>query len=255
MTRREDKYWWRLFATGLSFVVFGIGGIILGYLVLPIVALASHPQNKRRRRCRYLVHLSFKAFAWFMKTLGVMRWEVRDREILRQEGCLVVANHPSLIDIVLLISLIPNATCIVKSAVYSNPFMRGPVSWTGYIPNHSPEQLIQDCIGELQKGSSLVIFPEGTRSVRGQPLRLKRGAAHIWLKVRCGVTLVSITVRPPVLAKHEKWHDVPALRPRFKLDVKPPRFVDNTQQYLRGNIAAKTITAKWKEYFTGEIKA
>jgi len=254
MTKTRETYYWRLFATGLSFVVFGVGGIILGYLVLPVVALVSHPVSKRRRRCRFVVHLSFKVFAWFMQTLGVMRWEIIDREILQQEGLLIVANHPTLIDIVLLISLIPNASCIVKPAVYSNPFMRGPVSWTGYVPNHSPGQLIQDCVDELKRGSSLVVFPEGTRSVQGQPLELKRGAACIGLRAHCPVTLVTIKVKPPVLAKHNKWHDVPCRRPWFKLDVRKPCFVHNTQQDVREKIVTEMISTKWRKYFTGEIE-
>lgn len=255
MIERSDKYYWRLFATGLSFVVFGIGGVILGYLVLPVIALFYRSPDTKRRHSRYMVHRSFKAFAWFMQSLGVIHWEAHQEGILRQEGQLIVANHPSLIDIVLLISLIPNATCIVKSAVYSNPFMRGPVSWAGYIPNNSPEQLLEDCVNELKKGSSLVVFPEGTRSVRNRPLKLKRGAAYIWLRAKCPLTRVTIEANPPMLAKHEKWHEIPDRRSCFKLDVIKPCFVDNTHLDKKENIAARVITRQWKEQFAREITA
>jgi hypothetical protein len=102
----------------------------------------------------------------------------------------VLANHPTLIDVVFLISLLPNADCVVKR-VACNPFMRGPVRAAGYISNDDGAGLVDDCIAAVRAGGSLVIFPEGTRSVPGQPPRLQRGAANIavrgrWTSPRCG---------------------------------------------------------------------
>jgi 1-acyl-sn-glycerol-3-phosphate acyltransferase len=250
---RTDFYYWRKFATGLSFTTFGIGGLMLGYMVFPLVWLFSASPAKARRRCRRLVQASFAAFIWFMKSLGVLTWEVNRRELLQGGGKLVLANHPTLIDIVFLISMIPNACCIVKSALYRNPFTRGPVSRAGYVPNNAPEQLLADCVDELEKGATLVVFPEGTRSVGHRLLSFKRGAAYVWLEARCTVSLVSISCKPPTLAKHEKWHQIPCSRPHFRLAVREDLTFRPTKVNTGRNQGARELTRHWQEHFTREI--
>ena len=217
MNKREDFYWWRLPATGISFVIFGIGGLILGYVIFPLVALSSPDRLQRTKRCRGLIQFSFRTFIGIMRGLGVLTWEAEGVEKLEGRGLLVIANHPTLIDIVFLISLMPDATCIIKSALYRNIFTRGPVSWAGYIPNDTPVQLLGDCSAELRRGANLVIFPEGTRSVKGQPLRFRRGAAYIWCETRSDLVLATIQSSPPTLSKQDLWYQIPPHRPHFRL--------------------------------------
>lgn len=253
MTERTDFYFWRMFGTGLSFTTFGVGGLALGYLVFPLVWLVTASPDKARRRCRRLVQMSFAAFIWLMKSLGVLTWEIDRPDKLRGEGKLILANHPTLIDIVLLISMIPNACCIVKSALYRNPFTRGPVSRAGYVPNNAPEQLVGDCAQELEQGATLVIFPEGTRSVNSRLLKFKRGAAYVWLEARCAVSLVTIRCTPPTLAKHEKWYEIPPRRPHFRLSVREDPTVAGTTMTNGRNHDARELTRHWQEHFMREV--
>ena len=94
----------------------------------------------------------------------------------------MLANHPSLIDVVVLISIIPNADCVVKAHLFKNPFLRGVVKNTGYISNADPEGLLVDCKKSLAAGNNLIIFPEGTRTKVGQAVKFQRGAANIALR-------------------------------------------------------------------------
>lgn len=250
---RADFYWWRMFATGASFVLFGAGGIVLGYVVFPLVSLVSSSQDVARLRCRKLVQLSFKAFVWFMKTLGVLTWEVQGRETLKREGQLVVANHPSLIDIVFLIAMIPNASCIVKSGLHRNFFTRGPVSMAAYVANDEPEKLVQECVKTLASGTTLVIFPEGSRSVKGRMLRFRRGAAYVQLEARGPVALVVIHSTPPTLAKHEKWYQIPNRRPHFTLRVETDEQNFSETLYDSAAISSRALTRRWRDYFDKEV--
>ena len=176
MLRRIDHFW-RLFGTGFSFSVFGVGGLFLGFILFPCVHLLSSGRPAAERRCQYLVHLAFGRFIWLMKSLGVLSYEIVGRDKLTQPGVnLVVANHPSLIDIVFIISMLPECHCVVKKAAWSNPFMAGIMWATGYISNNDPEVFIAACVHTLREGKRLVVFPEGTRTVPGLPMKLKRGA-------------------------------------------------------------------------------
>ncbi|MBK6738485.1 MAG: 1-acyl-sn-glycerol-3-phosphate acyltransferase [Haliea sp.] len=245
---------WRVFAAGFCFVLFGVGGLILGFVVFPTVSLFSRSKQEETFRCRRMVQLSFRGFVWFMTSCGILTWDVKGRTDIQRQGQLIIANHPSLIDIVLLISMIPNATCIVKTDLFRNIFTRGPVRRAGYIPNGSPEKLIEECEAQLKAGASLVVFPEGSRSVQELPLHFKRGAAHLWLRARCEVSLVTITVTPPYLTKHEMWYQVPRSRPHFSLAGRRDgaSYFANKQE-MHSSISARVLTRQWQDYFKNEI--
>ncbi|MGB3394454.1 MAG: lysophospholipid acyltransferase family protein [Stenotrophomonas sp.] len=208
---------WRVLGTGLSFLAFGVGGL-LGGLLFPLLLLIGDCQ---RRQCvsRRLVQRSFAAHVGIMRKLGVLTWEISGRERLQRDGLLILANHPTLIDVVLLVSLLPNADCVVKQAVARNPCMRGPVRATGYIANDDGVGLVDDCIAAVHAGGNLVIFPEGTRSVPGQPPKLQRGAANIAVRGGLDITPVRITCTPPTLSKGQKWYRVPSRRFHVQVEV------------------------------------
>jgi len=255
VSERRDFYYWRILATGISFAMFGLGALVLGCILLPIISLFSRSRESGQRHCRRMVQLSFRAFIWFMRSLGVLTWEVEGRAELGRGGQLVIANHPTLIDIVFLISMIPNATCIVKADLFRNVFTRGPVQWAGYVPNNSTDQMLEDCAKELAGGASLVVFPEGSRSVAESPVRFRRGAAYLWLCARCEVALVSIASNPPTLGKHEKWYQIPPVRPHFKLVINAGEEHAIEGGDSQASIAARLLTRQWQDYFENEIAA
>ena len=144
---------WRVFGTGLSFLAFGVGGLFLGVCVLPLMLVLIRDEERRRRWARRAVQASFAAHVELMRCLGLMTYEIRGRDRLQRDGLLILANHPTLIDVVLLVSLLPNADCVVKSAVARNTFMKGPVRAAGYVANDDGAELIEDCIAEGNKVS------------------------------------------------------------------------------------------------------
>ncbi len=213
---------WRLFGTGLSFAVFGVGGLVLALLVFPVVSLISPDRDTRTRRARAVVSRSFRSFLWMMHGLGVFDFDVdpRLREACRSDaGLIVVANHPTLIDVVQLLAEIPHGNCIVKKALWRNPFLGLVVRATNYVPNDDSEALVSDCHAVLERGETLVIFPEATRTVPGQPMQLKRGAARIALAARVPVQIIHINCSPSTLTKSENWYQIPERRPCLRMRV------------------------------------
>ena len=159
---------WRLFGTGLSFAVFGVGALVLVVVVFPLISLFSRNTKLRALRARSVVSFSFGSFLWMMHSLGVFDFDVdpKCRESFSAEGGLVVvANHPTLIDVVQLLAEVKHGNCIVKRALWNNPFIGGVVRATNYISNDDSEELLSRCVEALNKGETLVIFPEATRTV------------------------------------------------------------------------------------------
>ncbi len=247
------NYYWRLTATGGCFAAFGFGGLALSTLVFPVLLLT--PRHSRARRARWIIHKAFGLFMAMMQALGIMRFEVHGAERLRScRNTLVLANHPTLIDVVALISLMPVASCVVKQALWRNPFLGGVVRAAAYISNSEGESLVDDCAADLAAGNPLVIFPEGTRTQPGQALHFLRGAAYIALKSGMPILPVLIDCHPTTLTKREKWYHIPP-RP-FHLRIRVLAAFDASAGAVQGEapaLAARRLTHALENHFTKEL--
>ena len=253
MTERAGRAW-RLLATGLAFSAFGLGGLLLWLAYFPLLQWLDRDPVRRTRRARLAIHHSFRLFVDIMRGLGLLRYRISGQERLARGGQLILANHPSLIDVVFLIAMVPNADCVVKAGLAHNPFTRGPVRAAGYICNDSGVGVIDDCIASLRAGNNLIIFPEGTRTTPGRPLQLQRGAANIAIRGRCDMTPVHIRCSPPALSKELPWWKVPPRIIDFSFDVRddievePFLEVDGSEA-----LAVRQLTRYLSHYFSPEI--
>lgn len=245
---------WRIVATGFCFAVFGLGGLLVPLIVLPIQYLIYRDEEKRRKAARYTVHLLFKFFVGLMGALGIFKFTIADRtKFANLTGKLVLANHPTLIDVVVLISLIPNVDCVVKAHLFSNPFMRGVIKSTGYISNESPEGLLTDCAASLAAGNNLIVFPEGTRTTPGQALKFKRGAANIALRCRADIVSVLIHVAPSTLTKSEMWYEVAPTQAKFDLAMTKQQLQLPSFEASKLTQHARSFTRDMQAFFQGEL--
>ena len=246
------NYLWRVFATGLSFMCFGVGGVIQWLLIFPCLNLFVRDPQRRSRHARAVIHRSFSLFIGLTRRLGVLTYEFRGAERLQRSGLLILANHPTLLDVVFLISLIPDADCVVKSRLARNPFTRGPVKASGYVCNDSGSGLVDDCIASVRSGKNLVIFPEGTRTPRDGHRHLHRGAANMAVRAALDVTPVVIRCSPSTLSKGEPWYRVPSRRFHVTVEVGTDLPV---APFLAGTteaIAARRLTDHLVAYFDTE---
>jgi 1-acyl-sn-glycerol-3-phosphate acyltransferase len=219
---RKLNHAWRVFATGFVFVLFGVGALVISVTMFPLLRLSTLNADTARRRIQRGMQCTFWVYMEIMRVLGILTYRVEGAERLRERGRLVVANHPTLIDVVLLVSLMPEVDCIVKRGLWRNPFLRWPVSWAGYLPNSEGEELIKECAATLKRGHSLLVFPEGTRTAPGQSARMQRGAAHIALAADVEFIPVTIRCDPPTLFKGNPWWRVPARRFHMQVVVGTP---------------------------------
>jgi 1-acyl-sn-glycerol-3-phosphate acyltransferase len=251
------NYGWRLAITGLCFFGFSAGGALLSALVFPLLHLFTREPARRREWAQWFIHKFFGLMVAVLKHSGTMRLEVAGIERLQDaRHVLVLANHPTLLDIVVLLSLMPRANCIVKSDFWRNPFIGGVVRTAGYINNSTAEQLIDDCVHALHDGPPLVVFPEGTRSRPDQPLKFLRGAAHIALKSDMPIVPVLLHCDPPTLMKGSRWFEIPPRAFRLRVVVRPPlqasALADTRKTPV---ITARRLTSALEYYFRRELSA
>jgi len=185
-------YAYRVLAKWFSFFFFGLCSLILGTSVLPVMRLILHPKGKFQKYGRRFVSRFFRFFISLMHTLRIVDIEVDGREKYRNlSSRIIVANHPSLLDVVMLISLIPNADCVVNSYLNHN-ILRGVVRQLYILNSREVEDIFRACTESLREGNCLVVFPEGTRTPRVGRNILKKGAARIALAAGYSIVPVHI---------------------------------------------------------------
>lgn len=212
----------RLLLAGFAFAVFGLGGLLFRFPITPLLNLIRD-EKERKHRARLIVQRWFSCFVRMLTLLHLCRIEVIGRERLQRPGLIIAANHPSLIDVVCLMSLIPNGTTVVKSSLTENPFTAAPIRAAGYVSNDSGPELIDPLRKELAEGASMVIFPEGTRTPCDLPPgvfpRMHRGAAALAFATGRPFTPVRITASPRWLTKDRNWWYLPPVAMTLTFEI------------------------------------
>lgn len=210
---------WRLIGTALGFTLFGVGGLLLSLCWFPLLALCLRGE-RRRTLAQLTIRHSFRLFLGVLRGWGVLDYRVSGMPAdLR--GALVVANHPSLLDYVMLAAEMPVCDCIVKQSLWRNPFVGGVVRAADYLPNVEAERLLPLCMARIQAGGLLLIFPEGTRTTPGEPIKLQRGAAQLAVRSRVPLQPVRIHCSARFLTKQDKWFKIPENKPTFTIEFLP----------------------------------
>ncbi|MFI8480456.1 lysophospholipid acyltransferase family protein [Pseudomonas sp. NPDC078700] len=249
----SPPYLWRLLATALCFSLFGIGGVLLRAVVFPLLTLIPGDAKAHRLRARKVISLSFNGFVQLMFRSGILTYSIEGADRLGKPGQMIIANHPSLIDVVVLISLIRDANCVVKQSLWSNPCMRGPIRAADYISNSGSMEMLDEAAAALQSGQCLIVFPEGTRSTPGEPPSFHRGAAAIAIRGAQCITPVTISVTPSTLTKAEPWYSIPARRFHFQLRVGPDIDPAQFKASASAPIASRKLNEYLHQYFIKEL--
>jgi 1-acyl-sn-glycerol-3-phosphate acyltransferase len=237
---------WRTFGTGISFAVFGASALGLTLLVFPLCALAGGGAARRQARVQRSIHYAYRAFVKLMTGLGLIRTDWIGAEALRTPGPhLIVANHPTLIDIIQLISRLPQADCVIAAAHMQNPFLARAAAQAGYITNAQGAAVVDACVEKLRSGRTVVLFPEGTRSASIGMRSFRRGAAHIALRASVPLVPVVISCVPRMLRKGQPWWDVPESRSRYTITVLDP--IEPQRTGATAAVVARHLTAKLRE--------
>lgn len=239
----------RVVLSAVFFAGFGIGGLALGVLFALTRSEAGHQRSggvrNRTAWPRRCVRASYRLFVRAAHATRLFRIEIsqEDRRTLENtRGCVVAASHPSLIDVVVLMSLLPDSTAVAKAAAGRNFFYSRAVS-AAFIVNDDPMRVLADASALIADGVNVVVFPEGTRTPTNARIhRLRRGAAQIALHAATPILCVSIDCDPPILAKGQSWWDVGARVIRFRIKVRGKIDAQSAPQDVPARAAAMSLT-------------
>jgi len=172
LRRLLSTLFWTFLVTS-SFVMFPIA--------LLIWALTS-PFDRRKRLLHQFTCFWASLYTWFNPAWPV---RVEGREKVRPGATyLMVANHQSLLDILVLFRTFVHFKWLSKIENFRVPLIGWNMTLNRYIKLKrgdpaSIERMFESCRRTLRQGSSIMVFPEGTRSPDGRMRDFKTGAFEL----------------------------------------------------------------------------
>ena len=169
-----------------TFTFYGLPAAILS-VALPIYYFLPVSRARKQRWMRGIICNCMRFILFFGKT--VKRKRVNFEKNLFKTPRLIIANHQSMLDILLMLSLSPNVVILTKDWVWKSPIFGALVRYCGYLNvNMGHETLANSIKQRLDEGCSVVIFPEGSRSRTGKTIRFQQGAFFLAKSINFPIT-------------------------------------------------------------------
>ncbi len=251
-TTRRDEHSVSRFARRVRVAItLGLHALLapIGSLMFAVLYVVWRGDPVRRaRRMQAITAWSYRVMHRWLTVFGVTSLDLQKSLAELPDGpCVVVANHPTLMDVTALLGLLGGASTVAKPDLFERRSLRpllhgaGVIRGTGSDPL-SAQRVVDDATAALAAGFRLVIFPEGTRSPRDALLPFGRAAFEIACRARVPVVSVTITCAPLWLSKDRPFLDPPHPTPVLNLRtlaVDDPARVDYDSRALRQVVEAR----------------
>lgn len=193
-----------------------LGLMSVGWNLAAVLLYPLLPRATGLRIGRAMISWGYRRFWGIAAATGMMRLDAQALDALRDEpGLVIVANHPSMLDAVVLVARLPRAACIMKASLVRNPLLGPGARLARYIRNDSAYGMIRCAVDDLQAGGQLVLFPEGTRTTQRPLNPFHPSFTLIARRAGAPVQTVFIDTDSPYLGKGWPLWRLPPLPIRF----------------------------------------
>jgi 1-acyl-sn-glycerol-3-phosphate acyltransferase len=195
----------------------------------------------------------FRLYAWSLSVTRAYRLDLHDIDALKGGPPVILApNHPSLIDALLILTRHPNIVCVMKSALMNNVFLGSGSRLARYVRNDSSRHMVKESVAHLRDGGVLLLFPEGTRTIRSPINPLVGSVGLIAKHAQAAVQTLVIETDSPFLGKGWplfKRPDLPIvyrvrLGKRFDPPTDVPAFTAELDRYYKQELEG-ALQARW----------
>ncbi|MBL0917724.1 MAG: 1-acyl-sn-glycerol-3-phosphate acyltransferase [Hydrogenophaga sp.] len=225
-------------------MVLGLSLLALLCLSWSPVALLLHltlPRRWGQPLGRRVATGCFRFYLWALQTFCGCRFDLGELDRLATQGpMIIVANHPSLLDALLLISRLPDVVCIMKAGLMDNPMFGAAARLARYIRNDTLLHVILHTRNTLREGGQVIVFPEGTRTARFPMNPILPSIGLLAMRTQAPVQTVLLEFSSPYLGKAwPLWrppqlplHVTARLGQRFDPPTNADVFNDTLQRYF-----------------------
>ena len=214
-------------------------------LVAPLLAIVL-PRAVGGRLGRAYISLTYRVCWSTAERFGLMELDTDALDALRDEpgGLIVAANHPSMLDALVVVARLPRGVCVMKAELLRNVFLGGGARLAQYIRNDVGRGMVRDAVASLREGNQLVLFPEGTRTVTSPINAFKPGITLIAHLADVPIQTVVIETSSPYLTKG--W-------PLLKAPPVPVRMRVRLGRRFAADADHRALLQRIERYFAEEL--
>jgi len=248
---RPLKILYEYFALYSSLTLLGL--ICLAWSVFAIPLYYILPRHIGTAVGRRGIMSGFRIYAWSLSITRAYRLDLRDIDTLKEGPPVILApNHPNLIDALLILTRHPNIVCVMKSALMRNVFLGSGSRLARYVRNDSSRHMVKESVAHLREGAVLLLFPEGTRTIRSPINSLVGSVGLIAKHAQVPIQTLVIETDSPFLSKGWplfKRPDLPIvyrirLGKRFDPPTDVPAFTAELDRYYRQELEG-ALQSRW----------
>lgn len=192
---------WRQLAYGFVLGQLGASLLFLSCIARALALLL--PQAAAARVGRSSVSFIYRCCWASAERLGLLRVDAHALDALRNEtgGLIVAANHPTMLDAMLVVAHLPRSVCVMRAGLMRNVFLGPGARLASYIGNDSGRSMVRESVAALRQGALVVLFPEGTRTSTPPVNAFKPGITLIAKMAQVPIQTVLIRSESPYLRK------------------------------------------------------
>ncbi len=225
-------------------VVLGLGSVLWNVVALGLYPLL--PRDTGRHIGRAAIARGYALYWWFADLTGMLHLRADALDTLAEEPRLiVVANHPSMLDALMLVAHLPRSACVMKASLIRNPLLGPGARLARYIRNDTPSGLVRLAVEDLRAGGQLVLFPEGTRTTHWPLEPFRPGFTLIAKLAEAPIQTVFIDTESPYLGKG--W-------PLFRLPPLPIEFSVRLGRRFEPAADPAALLAEIESYFAANVR-
>lgn len=175
--RKEPITLWKIFKTFTTLLIFSLGSIFLT-LVAFIFQLFFRKNDKIKLLFHRILH---GVLTIISKNMFEIPFKIKNpHHETFDKPAIIISNHQSFADILFGLTLTPKMIAMTNQKVWNYPLFRSFIRYADFFPNDGDLNKNLDNIKKMiQKGYSILIFPEGTRSLNEELLRFHQGAFYL----------------------------------------------------------------------------
>src|SRR5579863_5314516 len=248
---RSLKITYEYFALYSSLTLLGLICLTWSVFALPLYFIL--PRRLGTAVGRHGITIGFSLYAWSLSITRTYRLDLHAIDSLKGGPPVILApNHPCLIDALLILTRHPNLVCVMKSELMRNVFLGSGSRLARYVRNDSSRQMVKESVAHLREGGTLLLFPEGTRTVR-EPINSLVGSVGLISKhAGAAVQTLIIETDSPFLGKGWPLFKRPTLPVTYKVRLgtrfDPPAdvaaFTAELDRYFRKELAG-AMQSRW----------
>lgn len=193
-----------LIRTVLLFLLFFIGCIFLRVLIAVLYLVPVRKSSKQRLVCR-LIQITCKGI--LLLATAVKKEHINKANERFQHPAIIIANHQSFIDILVLLSLSSKILMVTNHWVWHSPFFGAIIRYVDfYYIGEGYEQYMERMRKKVKKGYSIAIFPEGTRTYNGKMKRFHKGAFYLAETLQLDILPILLYGNNKIIAKAQPFN-------------------------------------------------